>query len=175
MLEYLCELEIYHIKQGLHFHYYKYEMPYFSTTPNSVLEITPYLESAPGEVLTSNKFTTLGDLTVSDRQVPVSLGEEGGAAYSHLVSYNHPRVLQATMISGFLPLWRQQLGKDTPLPTNGGDAFVIHSIVVIIQLSLRFFYVKLVKYHIRTLQSRVSQHLKMIYAFVVILKAVLAS
>ena len=67
MLEYLCELEIYHIKRGLYFHYYKYEMPYFSTTPNSVLEITSYLESAPGEVLTSNKFTTLGYLTVSDR------------------------------------------------------------------------------------------------------------
>lgn len=42
-------------------------MPYFSTTPNSVLEITSYLESAPGEVLTSNEFTTLGYLTVSDR------------------------------------------------------------------------------------------------------------
>ena len=79
------------------------------------------------------------------------------------------------MISGFLPLWRQQLGKDTPLPTNGGDAFIIHSTGVITQLALRFFYVKLVKYHIRTLQSHVSQRLKMIYAFMVILKAVLAS
>lgn len=42
-------------------------MPYFSSTPHSVLEITSYLESAPGEVLTSNEFTTLGSLTVSVR------------------------------------------------------------------------------------------------------------
>ena len=149
-------------------------MPYFSTPPNSVLELTSYLESAPGEVLTSNKFTTLGYLTVSDRcrchweKKVVQLKAMLSAVITH-VYYKWRWFLD------FYPLWRQQLGKDTPLPTNGGDAFVSHGTIVIIQLSLRSFYVKLVKYHIRTHKSHVSQHLKMIYAFMVILKAVIAS